>query len=282
MKTNNYINEWKDYMRYNENLAQLSIDKYSSNVVKIAHTHDLINSRYFELASIIKELRMASMSLNTINNYIVSLKKYYSFLTDIEVIESNPSLKLRTFKIKKDDTKRRALNETQVNKLLSIEKKNLRDECFITLSLATGMRLNEICNVQLNNINYDTNEVTIIRKGGERRVLPINDKAMKSINNYINNERPNVDSNYLFLSNQKTKLSNRSAERVAKKYLKLVTNDIELQHTHTLRASFASMAIKVTDINTVRELMNHKQITTTQIYLDSSKESKRNATNNLF
>lgn len=278
----NYINEWKEFMQYNENLAKLSVDKYSSNIAILSRTHDLISFRYFELTNLIKTLRQSNRTLTTINSYIVSLKKYYTYLYDMEIIEHNPSIKLKTFKIKVDETKRRALNESQIKKLLSLDKKNLRDECFITLSLATGMRLNEICNVKINDIDFINSQIKIKRKGGELRLIPVTNKGIDSINNYVNNERPDVEDNYLFLSNQKTHLSNRSGERIAKKYLKQVTNDVELQHTHTLRASFASMVIKITDINTVRELMNHKQVTTTQLYLDSSIKSKRDAIKNLF
>ena len=95
----NTINNWKEFMQYNENLAKLSVSKYSNNIIKLQATHDLINYNYFELTNVIKELRVNNMSLNTINNYIVSLKKYFSFLYDMEFINNNPTLKLKTFKI---------------------------------------------------------------------------------------------------------------------------------------------------------------------------------------
>jgi integrase/recombinase XerD len=119
--------------------------------------------------------------------------------------------------------------------------------------------------------------ITVVRKGNEIKEIFVTDIILKNIKKYIDNERPNVDNEYLFISNHKKQISVRTFQRTVKKYTSLIVKEEQLHHPHTLRHSFASLTVQHTDINTVKELMNHKNINTTMLYIQSNDKLKRKA-----
>jgi len=277
-----YIEDWKSYMDLNEDLSPLSVDKYSGNVTRLLKDYDLYDLNYMELTKIIQSLRKTDMSLKTINLYIISLKKYYKFLYDMELRSVDYANKLKTFTIENDDNidiEKKSLTESEMKQLVEIvnQKGKLRDITFITLLLTTGLRLSEATNIKINNIDWERKMITVVRKGNEIKEIFVTDIILKNIKKYIDNERPNVDNEYLFISNHKKQISVRTFQRTVKKYTSLIVKEEQLHHPHTLRHSFASLTVQHTDINTVKELMNHKNINTTMLYIQSNDKLKRKA-----
>ena len=159
--------------------------------------------------------------------------------------------------------------------LNSIESKNtLRDKCIIALFLNTGMRLSELCNINIEDIREDS--LTIIGKGNKQRMVPIGDFARDYLIKYINevrNKSKYKNSKYVFLNNQGGILSRQYFWRQIKKYAE-EAGIFQNVTPHTLRHSFATHLLENgAELRFVQAMLGHENIATTQIYTHVS--SKR-------
>lgn len=216
------------------------------------------------------------------------LKSYFKYLYKVEkIISENIAEDLENVKI--PDKEVVYLNKEQAKQFLeSLNKGSLnytRDLAILTVFLNTGLRVSELQNLRIDMIKGD--ELTIIGKGMKRRDSFLNEDCLKVINDYlkIRNEDGVSEENkkYLFLSNKKQRISKNRIEAMVKQCLKNAGFGEEY-HCHILRASFATNVYSSgkVGIKTMSELLGHSSISTTQRYLGTSKEDKKNAVKNLY
>lgn len=172
------------------------------------------------------------------------------------------------------------LEESQ--KLLSsIESRNKeRDYCIITLFLNCGIRLSELCNIKIDDIRKDILLVT--GKGNKERSIYLNDSCLKSIDEYmkVRDEMTGIkDPEYLFLSEQRTRINKRTVQRTVKKYIESAGLDPSKYSTHKLRHTAATLLYKYAnvDIRSLQEILGHENIATTTIYTHVDEEQIREA-----
>lgn len=290
-----FINEINDYLIGIGNYSQIYVKNI---IVTIMQFLDFINTYKFDG-------KFESLNEFTTNE-IRSLSKsdIYSFifyLADNNYKESTRVLKLehlRTFfdylfrikhnifkepfkEIKREKRTTRALPNylslEEAQKLIKVYKGStneldIRDTAILNLFLISGLRLSELQNLKISNINFNENKFTVIGKGNKERMCYLNNMAKEAILKYLeirntkNIENKN-DKNILFLSYKNKKLSDRSIRKIVKKAYTKAGLDADSYSVHTLRHTCATLLIKGgTDVKLVKEILGHSRIETTQIY----------------
>jgi integrase/recombinase XerC len=168
----------------------------------------------------------------------------------------------------------RFLSESEAFRLVqapqTYDPQGLRDRSILELLYATGIRVSEAHNLDISDVNLQTNEIKVTGKGSKERIVLAGTDAQDALSNYIYNARPKLRCNAvdeaLFLNKLGTRLSQRSIQTIIRKYCGKVGLGSEV-HPHTLRHSFATHLLEGgADLRVVQELLGHSSPATTQIY----------------
>lgn len=215
---------------------------------------------------------------------VATLKSFYKFLYGkAKVIIDNPTLELESPKISKRHPVYLTL-EQSLQLLSSLDKSNInycRDYCILTLFLNCGLRLSELCSIEINKIKNDT--LTIVGKGNKERTIYLNDACVKSINDYLskrdNSKVPEENKKYLFLSIRNKPINKRTVELLVKKHIN-TAEILDNNYTpHKLRHTAATLMYKHgnVDIRSLQNILGHENISTTQIYTHIDDDKLREA-----
>lgn len=221
---------------------------------------------------------------------ISSIRVFFKYLTcKAKLLEVNPAQDLETPKLGRRMPKYLSLDESK--KLLEVtqnedNRNNIRDYAIITLFLNCGMRLSELVNINISNIDFSESKMTVIGKGNKERTIYLNKACMTVIENYLSirprNNVKNDSRDALFLSERKERISNRSVQDIVKKELQKAGLDITKYSVHKLRHTAATLMYQYgnVDIRALQELLGHESISTTEIYTHVNDERIRDAVEN--
>lgn len=217
---------------------------------------------------------------------VASLKSFFHYLcSKIKLIPTDPTLDLESPKIGKRSPIYLTLDESK--DLLAVannrDKNSPRDLCIITLFLNCGLRLSELCSINIANIKGDT--LKVIGKGDKERTIYLNKASIKSINKYliVRNEIADKihaeDKEALFISGKYRRINKRTVERIIKKYVGAAGLDTDKYTPHKLRHTSATLLHKHggVDVKTLQEILGHENVSTTQIYVHVDDETLREA-----
>lgn len=221
---------------------------------------------------------------------ISTLRIFFNYLaTKAKIIDVNPAQNLETPKQDKRIPKYLSLDDSK--KLLNIaasedNRNSKRDFAITTLFLNCGMRLSELVGINLNDIDFSEEKMTVIGKGNKERTIYLNKACMNAIKDYID-VRPkqgikldNKNSkNALFLSERKERISNRTVQQIITNELRRAGLDTKKYSVHKLRHTAATLMYQYgqVDIRALQELLGHESISTTEIYTHVANEQVRNA-----
>ena len=216
---------------------------------------------------------------------VASLKSFFNYLCiNQKLLDINPAQNLETPKIGKRLPKYLTLEESQqlLKNVEKIDSRNeARDYAIITLFLNCGMRLSELTGINISDIDFDNNKLNVIGKGNKERTIYLNKACIEAINKYIENRpKPKIESKKdapLFLSERKTRISQRMVQDIVKKYLS--ATGLSKYSTHKLRHTAATLMYKYgnVDIRALQQLLGHESVSTTEIYTHVDNEIIRNA-----
>ena len=221
---------------------------------------------------------------------ISAIRVFFKYLTSkAKLLDVNPAQDLETPKLGHRMPKYLSLEESK--KLLNVSqdeenRNNIRNYAIITLFLNCGMRLSELVNINISDIDFSESKMTVIGKGNKERTIFLNKACMKVIKDYLSirpHDRVKNDSrDALFLSERKERISNRSVQDIVKKELLKAGLDIKKYSVHKLRHTAATLMYQYgdVDIRTLQELLGHESISTTEIYTHVNDERVRNAVEN--
>lgn len=166
------------------------------------------------------------------------------------------------------------------------EKTKYRDKAIIMIFITLGLRLSELEQLNITSINFKRKEILVFRKRGKEVLMPFNDTIEHSILQYINLERNHIiindENDPLFLSLQGKRMTGRQIRQMIKKYTSIVLGDNEGFSPHKLRSTLASSLIeRGFSIYDVQNLLDHDNVTTTQIYASHKKNVKKNIIENI-
>lgn len=215
---------------------------------------------------------------------VAALKSFFKYLyTKSKILTENPTSDLERPKINKRNPVYLTLEESK-NLLGSIDEKykhQKRDFCIITLFLNCGLRLSELCSINISKIKEDT--LTIIGKGNKERTVYLNKSCLRSISEYME-ERSSMEvlqehSDALFISERKCRLNKRTVEKIVKKYIGEAGLDKDRYTPHKLRHTAATLMYKHgnVDIRSLQKILGHENISTTQIYTHVDDDKLREA-----
>ncbi len=222
-----------------------------------------------------------------------SIRVFFNYLSaKTNLIEVNPAQNLETPKLDKRLPKYLSLEDSK--KLLSItaneDNRNYkRDYAIITLFLNCGMRLAELVGININDIDFSENRMTVIGKGNKERAVYLNKACVSAIKDYltvrpkegIRTDKQN-SKNALFLSERKERISRRTVQYIVDKELMAAGLDTKKYSTHKLRHTAATLMYQYgnVDIRALQEVLGHESISTTEIYTHVASEQARNAVEN--
>lgn len=212
-----------------------------------------------------------------------SLRSFFKYLIKTEhIIETDPTIGIDMSSPKKALPKFLSLNESMKLLETSNNSDSLRDYCMITLLLNCGMRLSELISINIRDIDFTENRMKILGKGNKERMIYLNNACISALKNYlvIRNDNPKaVDEPALFISNQNKRISKRRVQQIVENTVKAAELDGKGITTHKLRHTAATLMYQYgeADILTLKELLGHSSISTTEIYTHLDSENVRNA-----
>ena len=221
---------------------------------------------------------------------VSTIRIFFKYLSEKErIIKNNPAQNLETPKLDKRVPKYLSLDDSK--KLLNIasdetNRNKERDFAIITLFLNCGLRLSELVGIDIKDIDFNENKLTVIGKGNKERTIYLNKSCINAIKNYLAvrpREGVKVDSKHsekaLFLSEQRRRISNRTVQYIVDKELEKAGLDTTKYSVHKLRHTAATLMYQYgkVDIRALQELLGHESISTTEIYTHVSNEQVRNA-----
>lgn len=213
---------------------------------------------------------------------VATLKSFFKYLYGkAKVIDENPAVELESPKINKRNPIYLTLDESR--KLLdAIDGRNKeRDYCIIMLFLNCGMRLSELCSINISKIKEDM--LTIIGKGNKERTVYLNEICQSAINDYmhVRNSIQDkiIDKDALFISKNFRRINKRSVELLVKKYIEKAGLNYNKYTPHKLRHTAATLMYKYgnVDIRSLQKILGHENVSTTQIYTHVDDDKLREA-----
>jgi len=232
---------------------------------------DIKNVTYEIILEFIFHLRRIGVKPRSLARKITSIRMFFKYLVIDRIIEKNPALLLETPKLDKNLPKYLTIEE--IDNLISAinlsKPEEYRNKAIIELIYSAGLRVSELINLKLSDINLSEGFIKISGKGEKERIVPIGRQAINLLREYIEKARLHFDKkniDYLFLNFRGEKLTRVSIWKIIKFYsIKAgIKKDIS---PHTLRHTFATHLLNNgSDLRTVQELLGHSSISTTQIY----------------
>lgn len=212
-----------------------------------------------DLLGWVNHMKENNNSTATIARRVGSAKRYFEFLSDMDLIETNPAKKLKAPRIV--NKVEPPLTSEDVNNIIA-SATNPRDKAIVAMLASTGMRISELINITLS--DFEGSDIHIVGKGSKRRVVHINDKTMGYIKAYMVVRKDGVDN--LFVSNQHTKMNPDSVNKTLKKLANKAGIDKNV-HNHSLRHLWATcMLDNNVPLERIQLCMGHSDISVTTRY----------------
>ncbi len=279
---NNFIDRFVNYMRIERGLAENTVTAYSTDLVELAEFFKQEGLNLFDvskksIADYVGALRERH-SPRSVARKISATKMFFRFLTSEGVMETNPARFLETPHLPR--TLPDTLNVEEIQQLLdqpdTAKPKGQRDHAMIELLYASGLRVSELINLKIQDVNLEAGFLRTMGKGSKERLVPIGEKATTAVKGYIHGGRAMAskggNSPYLFLNFRQKPMTRQGFWKIIKKYGKDAGIQKEIT-PHSLRHSFASHLLEGgADLRAVQVMLGHADISTTQIYTHVTRE----------
>lgn len=277
-----YLKEQKNYSKYT--IINYEEDLYFLKAYLEKEGISYLDVDYSVIRLYFNYLDSFNYSKNTIAKKITSARSFYKYLARNNKIKSNP-FSLCSLP-KKDKLLPKFLYYNELEEMFSsCDDSNLgiRNRCILELLYATGMRVGELVNIKLNDIDLKEKYIKILGKGNKERIVYFGDYAKEYLEKYIYEARDsllkNKKSDYLLINNSGTNLSARGVELVIKNIIKETSIKSNIT-PHVLRHTFATHLLNEgCDILSVQELLGHESLRATQVYTHITNEGLRNIYN---
>ncbi len=274
---------FRDYLQLEKNYSKHTVHNYCADVdffetfLKTEFDQDdLLEVNYSQIRSWIVSLVDAGISNVSVNRKISSLKSYYKFLLKSKQIEVSPLLKHKALKTPKKI--QIPFSEKELDLVLNQLEfpegfEGVRDKLIIDLFYTTGIRRTELIHLLISNVNTSNKTFKVLGKRNKERILPMLPVVEKQMQLYFS-ERANLeqikDSDFFFLTQKGVKLNDSFVYRLINHYFSEVSEKVK-KSPHILRHTFATHLLNHgADINSVKELLGHSSLASTQVYTHSS------------
>jgi len=278
---NQKINEFLEYLEIEKNRSAKTLENYGrylrhfANFAKLSKpediTEELVRKYRLHLNRMTNE-KGELLKKNTQSYYIIALRSFLKFLAKRDIKTLNAE-KVELGKVPERELE--FLSPQELERLLSAPNKSdlssLRDKAILETLFSTGLRVSELCHLNIENVNLEKGEFAVLGKGSKWRVVFLSDSAKEAIKNYLR-ERKDIEKALFIRHNADPakqsglRLTPRSVERMVQKYA-VAAGVVKKVTPHKLRHSFATDLLQNgADIRAVQSMLGHSSITTTQIY----------------
>lgn len=282
---NTYREEYLSYIEFERRLSKNTVASYANDLdkyylfLKKRNISSVSKITKKDILDYLEYLSKEGISTTSIARKLTTIKNFHSFLYQREFIDSDVASSIERPKLRKALPK--VLTIEEVDRLLDVPLNTIfdyRDKAMLELMYATGLRVSELLNLTLNDIDFENCIVRCMGKGKKERIIPIGEYVLDSMKKYLE-KRPKLylmkRDDHLFLNNHGKGLSRSSFFKMIKKRLKICNINIDIS-PHTLRHSFATHMIEHgSDLRVVQELLGHSDISTTKIYTHISNQKVR-------
>ncbi|RPD98525.1 integrase [Aureibaculum marinum] len=270
-----YLTSEKKYSTHTVRAYHDDLKSFESFCFSTYNSSQLSDINYSQIRSWIVDMVDKKISNRTVNRKITSLKTYYKFLVKTKQIKESPLVRHQALKVSKkvQIPFSQAEIEEVLNNLntMDFNYESLRNKLIVELLYSTGMRRSELIELKLSSINIHNGTVKVIGKRNKERYIPLLNSVRQTLTDYLK-ERKHLDSNndYLFLTNKGNKLYPNFVYRIINEYFSTVSSKVK-KSPHVIRHSFATHLLNQgADLNSVKELLGHSSLASTQIYTHSS------------
>mgnify|MGYP000696706604 FL=1 len=268
--TDGSTKDFLEYLKYERRVSVNTVDSYGENLLLLKNytNKDLISLKKEDIKDFLDNVEATA---RTKAHYLTVFNSFYKYLVFMDKIKSNPCDGIKAPKLEKKLPT--YLTNEEIAKLFNIrltKPVDYRNKAILEVMYATGARISEVINLEVNQIDFEECIIRVVGKGKKERIIPLDDVAIEALDNYINNYRPflikNETCNYVFLNKNGEKISRQMIFKMLKNLANKagITKEIS---PHTLRHSFASNLLNNgADLRVIQELLGHENLETTEIY----------------
>ena len=276
------ISEYLTYLEVERGLSQNTVLAYENDILgffdyfkNIEDPNEIKRIHFSEYTVYLAQNGLLSSS---VTRKIASIKGFFRFLAANKEIKSNPSLSVSSPKIPKKLPK--VISYEEIERLLK-NRLTTKEKAVFELLYATGLRVSELVNLTVKNVDFKSNLIKTTGKGSKDRIVPMGKKAKEALNRYMKERNlllkaklgSGAELDYVFLNEKSEKISRQWVYNFIKKQGETINKTIS---PHTIRHSFATHLLENgADLRAVQELLGHRSVVTTQLYTHISKKRLR-------
>ena len=275
MMVDQSINAYLDYLRTIKHYSPATLASYKRDLQGFTEylskqgVADITQTSIHDIRAYISSCHRKGLAESSMQRLLSSLRGFYKYLIKNDQLDTNPASDVRAPKGVKKLPK--VLDVDQVDRLLSGTQTSplgMRDHAMMELMYSSGLRLSELVNLNLIDIDLRAGQVKILGKGNKTRYLPIGQQAREALSSWIE-LRASVaieGETAVFVNHRGSRLSQRAVQKRMREQAQKTALGVHV-HPHMLRHSFASHLLESSgDLRSVQELLGHANISTTQVY----------------
>ena len=266
-----YLDKFKNYLEAEKKYSILTVNAYTKDIEEFKDYLESLgisfskNLEYTFIRNWIVFLSKNKISPSSINRKISSLKAYYKFLINIKEIKKSPLRNHTSLRTKSKVVN--PMNEAEMKEVFNLFKTSgkelTRDSMIMDVLYSTGLRRAELINLKKHDIYFDDQVIKVLGKRNKERLVPLLPGLLKKLKLYSTNIK---EDSFLFQSKNGNKISSSTIYRVVNKYLRNISTKTKIS-PHVLRHTFATHILNNgADINSIKEILGHKSLASTQIY----------------
>ena len=282
---NKQLEDFINYLEYERNYSNNTIIAYKNNVLQLVDylntnkINDLKKVDYDTIRNYLSYLHGKKYEAKSISRMISSLRSFFKYLKANNIISNNPMLRISNHKEEKKLPKYLTINE--VEKILNTpdmsDSVGIRDAFILELLYVSGIRVSELVNIKLSDVEISEKKIKILGKGSKERYVLYGSRCEELLNKYmcVRNRFLKYPNEYLILSKTGRKLNTREVRNIINRIKTKAGVDISIS-PHTFRHTFAThMLNEGADLRAVQELLGHENLSTTTIYTHLTNEKLR-------
>lgn len=278
-----YTKDFIEYLQKERKMAKNTLEAYNRDVLEFVAFEgtrgltDIAGTSSTEIVAFLHSLRISGKSAATVNRKLASIRAFFNYLIETGLMKENPTANIKSPKIERKELEYLEIEE--VDRLLAVPDdsvKGIRDRAILEVLYATGIRVSELIDANVEDINLRMGFITCAGEHSTPRIVPLGRPARAALENYIYEGRKamvkeNKEEKALFVNYYGKRITRQGLWKVLKEY----GEKAGLKHKLTpniIRNSFAvHMLQNGADLKSLQELMGHEDITATQAYLSVTK-----------
>jgi integrase/recombinase XerC len=277
-----YVNDFIEYLKVIKKYSGYTMESYRKDIEDFYYFIDgkILDITYDDVSNYLGYLYDNKLNRNSISRHLSSIRSFYNYLIHEDIVKNNYFKEVSN--PKKSKSLPRYIKDNDLEKMFLVfdldDKLEQRNSLILEMLYATGVRVSELVNIKISDINFYDNTIKILGKGNKERIVIYGSFCRDALERYLNDGRKKLlkgDNDYLFLNKDGKKITERAIRKILNKIIEKASLEIHIS-PHMLRHTFATdMLNSGADLVSVKELLGHESLDTTSIYTHVSQEQVR-------